>query len=664
MHVGQILDRLEIADVLPEEAFQPLFLPTSQHALGLCQERLGKPAVLEKGLDEIRRTIREVEPPRPSTRITQQGSASTEAATNRHTEPARLASQLRGDLDWITMKALEKDRTRRYDTVMGLANDLRRHLRHEPVVEDPPSRAYRARQFVRRHRFGVGAAATLLLLLLAFGITMAVQAQRIARERDRANREAARASQEAEAARQVTEFMTGLFKVSDPGEARGNTITAREILDRGVQRIDTELVGQPLTQARMMTTMGEVYSALGLDRRAETLLRNALAVRQRLLGARAPETLRSLHRLGAVLMAQGHYAEAEPFAREALNGRRVVLGLDHPNTLESLNNLTGLLFGLGKWADAESGFRELLTARERVLGADDSNTLTAASNLASVLQVQGKLAEAETLYKRALTGFQKAVRRDHPRTLAVQFNLGTIAERQERWAEATEYYVAALEASRRVLGEDHPETLVVAMALSDVRFWQRRLDEAEALARDVLTRTRRALAPQHKVTASVLVRLGSVLNARGRYDEARPMLEEGLGIRRALAPDHWYVAAAECELGESLRGVRALDTATPLAPGRMQPCARQHGAEQRRETRRRQPCRRLVRRHERANEGRRVAGEAASVTCSFVTMTLRVSASWSVTDQNPSGRTLIRRGPKAFDFADAFALLYESARLS
>jgi serine/threonine protein kinase len=158
----------------------------------------------QKGLDEIRRVIREVEPPRPSTRITQRGPASLEAAKNRDSVPARLASRLRGDLDWITMKALEKERTRRYDTVTGLANDVRRHLHDEPVLAGRPGAVYRTKKFVRRHRFGVAAASVFVFLLVTFAAVMAVQAERIAVERDRANREA-------ESARRVSEFLVGLL---------------------------------------------------------------------------------------------------------------------------------------------------------------------------------------------------------------------------------------------------------------------------------------------------------------------------------------------------------------------------------------------------------------------------------------------------------------------
>jgi eukaryotic-like serine/threonine-protein kinase len=188
----------------------------------------------QAGLAEVKRIIREKEPPRPSSRITLIGPASTEAAQNRHTEPRRLINELRGNLDWITMRALEKDRTRRYQTANALAADVRRHLNSEPVSAGPPSTIYRANKLVRRHRFGVGVGATLVILLVAFGVTMAFQARRIARERDRAN-------QEAQAATQVSDFLVSAFGVSDPSEARGNSVTAREVLDRGAARLEKEL---------------------------------------------------------------------------------------------------------------------------------------------------------------------------------------------------------------------------------------------------------------------------------------------------------------------------------------------------------------------------------------------------------------------------------------
>ena len=233
----------------------------------------------QAGLAEIQRIIREKEPPRPSTRITQLGPASTEAATNRHTEPHRLVGELRGDLDWITMRALEKDRTRRYETANALATDVRRHLRNEPVSAGPPGTTYRARKFVLRHRFGVGAAVTLVLLLAAFGVAMGLQARRIVLERDRAER--------------VSDFLVELFKVSDPSEARGNSITAREVLDRGAARIDKELQAEPESRAFLMASMGNVYLSLGLYRDARPLLAQALEVRRGVLSSTDPGSSRA-----------------------------------------------------------------------------------------------------------------------------------------------------------------------------------------------------------------------------------------------------------------------------------------------------------------------------------------------------------------------------------
>jgi eukaryotic-like serine/threonine-protein kinase len=519
----------------------------------------------QAGLVEIQRIIREKEPPRPSTRITQLGPASTEAAKNRHTEPRRLVSELRGDLDWITMRALEKDRTRRYQTANALAADVRRHLNNEPVSAGPPSAAYWARKFVQRHLFGVTAGATLVLLLAGFAGAMVVQAQRIAHERDRANREAARATEEAETARRVTEFMTGLFRVSDPSEARGSTITAREVLDKGVERIDTELASQPLVQARLMQAMGDVYRGLGLLQKAEVLLRRNVELRRQLGAPHDAEGLKSLNSLGAVLSAEGKYSEAERCYREALEVRRVALGPDHPDTLKSLSNLNGLFYNQGRWSEAEAGFREVLSARERMLGSDHVLTLTAVSNLAATVQVQGRFGEAADLYRRSLEGLRRTVGADHPDALMAVYNLGSLAEAQERWTESEAYYAEAVAGGERVLGADHPDTLGSMLALAWARWSQGRREEARTMTRETLTRCRRALPQQHPTTAEALVNLGTMLNEQLRFREARPLLEEGLETRRtSLPPQHWRVAQAESHLGESLRGLRQYAAAEPL----------------------------------------------------------------------------------------------------
>src|SRR5512136_1792857 len=263
------------------------------------------------GFDEIRRKIREEDPPKPSTKLSTMGEASATQARNRRTERVALIRQIRGDLDWITMKALEKDRTRRYGSPSDLAADIERYLHHQPIVARPPSTAYKARKFVRRHRFGVGVAGSVAMLLIAFSVLTALQAARIARERDRANREA-------EASRQVSEFLTGLFKVSDPSEARGNSVTAREILDKGADKIERELRGQPLVQGKLMSTMGLVYESLGLYSPAQALLEKALDIRKRTLGPDHPDVAVTLSTLGTVAWRKGDFSRAKDLQEQAL----------------------------------------------------------------------------------------------------------------------------------------------------------------------------------------------------------------------------------------------------------------------------------------------------------------------------------------------------------
>jgi len=266
------------------------------------------------GLEQILRVIREQEPLKPSTRIRSLGPASAASAERRQEEPKSFIRHLQGELDWVTMKALEKDRTRRYGSPAELSADIGHYLRNEPVLAHPPSSPYRASKFVRRHGWAVAAAVSAVVLLIAFAATMGFQARRIAAERDRASRQA-------EAAQRIANFMKGMFKVSDPSQARGNSITARELLDSASKEIDTGLAKDPETQAQLMDVMGEVYESLGLYPQAQPLLEHALDIQRRVHGPRNPETLKSMNDLGWLLIDEGHYAEADK-----LSGRRSILG--------------------------------------------------------------------------------------------------------------------------------------------------------------------------------------------------------------------------------------------------------------------------------------------------------------------------------------------------
>jgi non-specific serine/threonine protein kinase/serine/threonine-protein kinase len=478
-----------------------------------------------KGLDEIRRTIREVEPPRPSTRVTTHGGKHGSAAGVRPDAP-RLASQLRGDLDWITMKALEKDRTRRYATASEFAADLRRYLEHQPVLAGPPSKVYRLRKFVRRNRVGVASAAALAMFLVAFAVLMAVQAQRIASERDRANREAQRANREAVTARQVSDFLIGLFAVSDPSEARGNTLTAREILDKGAAQIQLELQDQPEVQAPLMETIGAVYTNLGLYRTAEPLLQQAVVTAQQALGDDDTRTLAARNHLATLYWYQQRFSEAEPIYEDVLRRRTRVLGADHPDTLRTQVDLSSNFAMQKRYADAERLARETLDAAVRSGGPEHPNARLARNILQAVYFQQGRYADAEPIARQILESSLRRLGERHPDTLTDMHNLATVIDRQARFDEAESLYVRTIELKERVLGVTHPSTVRSAQRLATMYATQKRYDRAETQLIDLVARLRKAGDSGTDVAASlasVVQQLIGLYDAAGRPDKAKQL---------------------------------------------------------------------------------------------------------------------------------------------
>jgi serine/threonine protein kinase/tetratricopeptide (TPR) repeat protein len=371
----------------------------------------GSQELRDAGQEAMLQKIRQQDPPSPSTKVRSLGESSKDSAVKRREEPGSLERHLRGELDWITMKALEKDRTRRYGSPSELAADIQRHLHDQPVLAGPPSATYRASKFIRRHRFGVGVAVAAAALLIAFATTMALQSRRIAKERDRANREA-------ETSKRVSEFMTGMFKVSDPSQARGNTVTAREILDKASKDIRTGLSKDPEVQAQMMHVMGGVYDNLGLYPQAQSLFVDAVKIRRGVLGLENSETLGSMSRLSGALREQGHYPEAEKLQRETLDIQQRVLGPEHPDTLASISQLAAILYFEGRYSEAEKLGQQALEGKRRILGPEHPDTLWSMVILASIFFDEGRLADAEKLYHDALEVRRRVLGPDHPDTLS------------------------------------------------------------------------------------------------------------------------------------------------------------------------------------------------------------------------------------------------------
>ncbi len=493
--------------------------------LPLDPAELGMPAFL------ARLVMRDSTPPTPSVRVSTLGGDRKAIASSRRTEAAALRKELKGDLDWIVMKAMEPDRTRRYDTVNGLAMDLRRYLADEPVVARPPSATYRFGKFIKRHRAAV-VAGTAALAALVIGTTLATVGL------IRATRAEAATRQEAETVRQVADFLVGLFRVSDPSEARGNTITAREILDQGARRITSELGDQPAVQARLMQTMGEVYSELGLYNAARPLLDQALALREKLPGSSRLEIASSLVDLASVARRQGTFAQAESLYTRALAIREAALGPNDPQVAAALNGLGGLLLTEGKYAEAEPIFKRAMQIREKALGSDAPDLASTVRNLGSLYWAQGRYADAEPLLQRALRIYERAYGPDHLEVAASLNNLGALYWSEKEYAKAEPLYARAQRIYEKMLGPDHPNVAAVLNNLGELAWAQQQYAKAEPLFRRALTIKRKVLKPDHPSIAISENGLANVLRDEGRYREAETLYQRALALRERVLGAH------------------------------------------------------------------------------------------------------------------------------
>jgi serine/threonine protein kinase/Tfp pilus assembly protein PilF len=497
---------------------------------------------------EVLRCLREDDAPRPSTRIRSLGEDSAIAAHNRSANPQTLARQLRGDADVITLKALEKDRKQRYGSPSDLAADIERFLGNEPVKAHPPSVGYRVRKYVRRHRLGVAIAAGVLLLLIGFSVAQAIALRRITRERDRADR--------------ITEFMTGMFKVSDPSNAHGNTVTARELLDKASRKIGAGLRNDPMLQASMMHIMGDVYDSLGLYQQADSLVSRAWDMRRKTLGERNPETLESAELLATIYDDESKYPEAEKLYRETLAARRASLGPDALDTLKSERNLGQLLTDTGRYSEAEKTERQVIEAGTRKYGSQDTLVRNAQADLAIDLAQEGKFAEAEKSFGQVLDADRTSRGSDDPDVLEDMNNVGDILLQEQHYAEAEKMYRDTVQRMQRVLGPEHPETLATTASLASVLADEKRYDEAARLYRETLTIQRQRLGDDHRSTLVTAGNLAHMLTDEGKYAEAEQLLRQTLTTeQRKLGAQHSDTLVTMDNLAEVLAKVKRLPEA-------------------------------------------------------------------------------------------------------
>jgi tetratricopeptide (TPR) repeat protein len=476
----------------------------------------------------------------------------------------------RGELDWIVMKCLEKDRDRRYDTANSLTRDIERYLHDEPVQACPPSSWYRFRKFARRYRTALAMASLVLLVLVAGVVISTWQALRATHAEAKAINEGAKANKSAAQTKAINDFLINdlLHQASPYGNPVGANVTIRELLDKAAKRINENkaFADEPEVEATIRLAIGDAYNDLALFDKAEPHLLRALEIRRRVLGEKHLETLEVRIILASNAFSRGSLGEAEKLFRQNLADLREVEGPEEEGTLFTKTSLAQALQIQGKLDEAEPLFLEVYEAGRR---AKNIETLRAGHNLAALLYERGRLDEAESLIKENL----EACRRfygsdDHPEVLIGLMWEPQILQARGQWNEAEREYRIVDKAGRRVLGAEHPDTIGNIYTLAVLLHSRGKLTEAESLFRESV-RLYRKVRPNHPYTALALYAWGNLLLDKGEFKQAEPELREGLRIQRdALVKDHYCTGQTLAALGWAVtKNGRAEEGETLLREG-------------------------------------------------------------------------------------------------
>jgi serine/threonine protein kinase/Tfp pilus assembly protein PilF len=488
------------------------------------------------GLDEMRRLIREQEPSRPSTRASGLENGEEAAARRRRVDAVNLARELEGDLDWIVLKAVDKDRTRRYATPMELAADIRRYLNHQPVEASPPGTWYRISKFARRHRIEVAAAALVIAAML-FGITGTTIGL-------------VRARAQARTARQVADLLELMFGVEGPARPMGRALARRADLDLGARKIEAEFAAEPLVQARLLATLGQAHLNMGHFDEALPVLERSLAIRRELRGASHPDVAASLNILGWVQYWLGDLGACRRSFEEALAIREESFGPSHPGVAEGMANLGFILWRSGEYARSGELYARALAILERELGPNHTQLADVLYFKALLLVDLAEGEDAKSALERALQIQQAELGPDHSGVGWILHALGNAYGGLGERDRARSLWERSLDILERELGPDH---WAVAFPLEKIGGLRLRDGDAEAAGgyyERAMANREAALPPHHPDMAYSLWTSATYLIEVGDYDRARQLLDRALVIvEEALGVDHPEWAVTQDHVG-------------------------------------------------------------------------------------------------------------------
>ncbi len=606
--LGQVVGTPEYMSPEQATASTPVDTRTDVYSLGVVLYRLlsgalpfERETLRSSGLAEIQRTLKHDVPRKPSTHVGTGGARSTEAAQARSTDVRAWVRELSGDLDWITLKALEKDPDRRYASPRDLARDIERHLRFEPVEARPPSRIYRLRRFARRHRIGVAFGSLVALFLVALLGLVALYTVRLQSERDRAQFEAARANE-------VANFLTGIFDQADPFQtAADEDPSARDLLARGAERVHTELAEAPDLRATMLQLIGRVSRRMGDYGQGRELLEQSveehrglesseglaaalfdLAVLEYLEGnydqslalheeslalrrtAAVPDAAAlgsSLRDLVLVLQELGRFEEALAAGEEAMELARSQDPVAHEELAIASNNLALLAKDQGNFERARELYEQALEHYGRAPGIKPIQMVPVRTNLSSVYGRLGRTREAHDVLLEALQVYEAELGPEHERVGALLINLGSNAIAMDEHEPALGYLERALVIHEATLGPENYRVGLIRANMADATLGLRRADEAAKHARVASTTLAAALGEAHPNTALMWSLEGEIAHARGDLEAARQLQQRSIGaLETAVGADHPFLGDPLCQLArverDAARRNEALQAAT------------------------------------------------------------------------------------------------------
>ncbi len=482
------------------------------------------------GFAEVQRIIREVDPPRPSIRVSTLGVDSATVAQQHQTEPKTLIKQLRRELDWVVLKAMEKDRERRYESPFALGADIQRYLEDQPLIARPPSCLYRFKKFSRRNKLVITVALALGLGLmgLAAGVTVALvqsNKQRTVIEKSLADVQQAR-----DEAHAVTDFLGDMLGAVRPYNL-GRDATVRAVLDSTMQNLDADLGARPLIATQVRRTIGAAYADLGLLEEAEPALRRAYEDHLRLLGPDHAQTLMSLEEICDILMLQDRNQEAERLYNELHSKYERTLGKNHLRTLAAMHQRGSALVELNRYDEAESLLVKSWQGAQTAMGHETQMYLSFASNLANFYAETGRPDEAAPLLNRVLEVQLRVQGEEHPEVMETWNNIAMLYADQGRYQECIEPLTRAHLLQDKLLGPEHFEALLIRNNLAAISGLLFRWAYAESLYATGVELVRTHHEPSQRITQHMINNLGYLALRQGQLDRAEKLLREAYELR-------------------------------------------------------------------------------------------------------------------------------------